>query len=81
MPMQAEEIISTEGFLWRATIGTGLVRLFVADRYANRSGRVYVTLWGAIPIVNRQDPNITRATIGRLAIAIGELNLSNRQKF
>lgn len=68
MPMQAEEIISTEGFLWRAIIGTGLVRLFVADRYANRSGRVYVTLWGAIPIVNQQDSNITRATIGRLAI-------------
>lgn len=68
MPMQAMEIISTEGFLWRATIGTGLVRFFVADRYVNRSGRVYVTIWGVIPIVNQQDPNITRASIGRLAI-------------
>lgn len=68
MPMQADEIISLEGFLWRATIGTGLVRFFVADRYVSRVGRVYVTLWGAIPIVNQQDPNITRASIGRLAI-------------
>lgn len=68
MSMQAEEILSTKGFLWRATIGTGLVRFLVVDRYANQSGRVYVTLWGSIPVVNQQDSNITRASIGRLAI-------------
>jgi hypothetical protein len=68
MPMQADEILSTKGLLWRAAVGTGLVRFFVADRYVNQSGQVYVTLWGAIPIVNQQDPNITRASLGRLAI-------------
>lgn len=68
MPMQAMEILTTEGFLWRATVGTGLVRFLVADRYINRSGQVHVMLWGAIPIVKQQDFNITRASIGRLAI-------------
>lgn len=67
MPMQADEIISTKGLLWQAIIGTKLVHFFVADRYVNRSGRVCVT-WGVIPIVNQQDSNITRASIGRLAI-------------
>jgi len=68
MPMQAIEILSTAGFLWQGSVGTGFVRLFVADRYVNQSGQVYVTLWGAMPIVNQQDANITRASIGRLAI-------------
>lgn len=68
MPMQADEILSPEGFLWRATIGTGLMQFSVADRYVNRSGQVYATLWGAIPIVKQQNPDITRASIGRLAI-------------
>ena len=68
MPMQADEILSTAGFLWRATIGTGLVRFFVTDHYANRTGQMYVTLWGAIPIINQQNHDITRASIGRLAI-------------
>ncbi|HBB34023.1 MAG TPA: hypothetical protein DDZ80_22660 [Cyanobacteria bacterium UBA8803] len=68
MPMQAEEILSTAGFLWRATIGTGLMAFVVGDRYTQQSGQVYVTLWGAIPIVNQQNPDITRASIGRLAI-------------
>lgn len=70
MPMQANEILSTEGFLWRATIGKNPVQFFVCDRYGNRSGQVYVTLWGAIPIVNQQNPDVTRASIGRLAIEL-----------
>ena len=68
MPMQADEILSTKGFLWRATIGKSPVQFLVCDRYVNRSGQVYATLWGAIPIVNQQNPDITRASIGRLAI-------------
>ncbi len=68
LPMQAEEMITTAGFLWRATIGRGLVQFFVSDRYTSQVGQVYVTLWGAIPLVNQQNTNITRASIGRLAI-------------
>lgn len=68
MSMQGNEILSTQGFLWRAVVGNGLIRFVVADRYIHQAGRVYVTLWGAVPIVNQQDANITRASIGRLAI-------------
>lgn len=68
MPMQGEEMITTSGFLWRAKIGTGLKQFFVSDRYISKVGQVYVTLWGAIALVNQQDANITRASIGRLAI-------------
>ena len=67
-PMQAREILSTKGFLWASTISSGLLQFRVADRYLQGVGQVFGTLWGILTVVNQQDFNITRASIGRYAI-------------
>ncbi|MUG91888.1 hypothetical protein F7734_05140 [Scytonema sp. UIC 10036] len=46
LPMQAKEIISTVGFVWKATIGRGLLRLEGADYYVMGVGKVEFSLWG-----------------------------------
>ena len=68
MPMQASQIISTSGgFVWKARIGKGLVRLSGADYFHHGKGRMKFSLWGLIPLVNAQNNNITRSSLGRLA--------------
>jgi hypothetical protein len=69
LPMEAKQIISApKGFIWKAAINRGLFQ--GADYYANKSGRMRFSLWGLIPVVNAQSPDIARSAIGRFA---GEL--------
>lgn len=70
LPMQASEILSSKGLVWKARVGEGLFQFFGSDYYANGTGSVHFTLWGLIPVANAQSPDINRAAIGRLA---GEL--------
>ncbi|MBD2308772.1 hypothetical protein H6G17_25205 [Chroococcidiopsis sp. FACHB-1243] len=67
LPMQATEILSTQGFIWKAAIGRGLFRMVGADYYVNRSGRVQFSLLGLFPLIDASNPNINRSSIGRLA--------------
>lgn len=67
LPMQAQEILSAKGFVWRAKIGRGLSQFQGADYYCDRSGKMQFALLGLVPIVNVQNANITRSAIGRLA--------------
>jgi hypothetical protein len=68
MPMTAREILSPPArFVWRATIGRGLLRLIRGDEYAEGSGRVRFSLWGIIPVVNRSGSDVSRSARGRLA--------------
>jgi hypothetical protein len=70
MAMRATEIISPKGFVWQATMGQGLLQLRGADYSVDGMGRVQFSLAGLLPVVDAQGPDITRASIGRLA---GEL--------
>ncbi|MCI0391070.1 MAG: hypothetical protein MOB07_20175 [Acidobacteria bacterium] len=68
MPIEADEILSMpKGFVWKASVGSGLLRLSGADYYANRVGRVRFGLWGIVPLVNQTGPDVTRSSIGRFA--------------
>jgi hypothetical protein len=67
MPLQAEEILSTKGFVWKATAGQGLMQMQGADYYTNREGRMRFSLWGLIPVVNASNPDVLRSAIGRWA--------------
>jgi hypothetical protein len=67
MPMKARQILAPpKGFVWRAEVGSGLMRFNGGDHFANESGRVRFWLWGVIPIVNQEGPDVSRAAIGRL---------------
>lgn len=67
IPMQATEILSTKGFVWKARIGSGLFQMIGSDRYSNKSGQMRFSLWGLVPLVNAHSPDITRSSIGRFA--------------
>ena len=65
MPLQAEEILSTKGFLWKAIAGRGLMRMRGADYYTQGQGRMRFLLWGLIPMVNAHSPDLIRSAKGR----------------
>jgi hypothetical protein len=67
LPMQAQEILSANGFVWRAKIGSGLSQFQGADYYYDRSGKMQFALLGLVPIVNVQNADMARSAIGRLA--------------
>jgi hypothetical protein len=71
MPFQAEERLTTNGFVWKATAGQGMMQMRGADYYLNREGceegRMRFSLWGLIPVVNAHNPDVMRSAIGRLA--------------
>jgi hypothetical protein len=69
--MQAKQIISEQGFVWKAAIGRSLFQMVGADYYANKSGRTRFS-WGLIGLVNAHSSDIARSSLGRLA---GELVL------
>ncbi len=66
LPMQAEQIISAlKGFVWKAKIGSGLMKFIGSDYYFNNFGRMRFSIWGIIPVVNAHNQDITRSGIGR----------------
>jgi hypothetical protein len=65
LPLQAEEVLSTQGFLWKAVAGQGLMQMHGADYYTNGNGRMRFSLWGLIPVVNAHSPDVRRSAIGR----------------
>lgn len=67
MPLQAEEILSTRGFVWKATAGQGVMQMRGADYYTNGNGRMRFSLLGLIPVVNAHNPDVTRSALGRWA--------------
>ena len=67
MPMKARQILAPpKGFVWRAEVGDGLMRFSGGDHYANGNGRVRFWLWGVIPLVRQEGPDVSRAALGRL---------------
>jgi hypothetical protein len=67
MPMKARQIVAPpKGYVWRAEVGAGLMRFSGGDHYANGSGRMRFWLWGVIPLVKQEGPDVSRAALGRL---------------
>jgi hypothetical protein len=64
MPFHAEQRMSHEGFVWKASVGR-LLRIVGEDRYLDGEGAMEWKLWGLIPVVNGASPHITRAARGR----------------
>jgi hypothetical protein len=65
MPIQAEERLSTQGFIWKAVAGQGMMQMRGADYYTHGDGRMRFSLWGLIPVVNAHNPSVMRSAIGR----------------
>ncbi|WP_199301728.1 DUF6544 family protein [Sphaerospermopsis sp. FACHB-1194] len=70
LPMQATEILTAKGFVWQAVMGNKFFNIKGADYYYNNSAKVEFKIWGLIPLVKEENPDINRSSIGRFA---GEL--------
>lgn len=67
MPLQAIQILTPgRGFVWKAKAKAGPIFLRVTDHYADRNGRMRITLLGLLPIVNASNPDIAKSAAGRL---------------
>jgi hypothetical protein len=68
LPFQAEQVLAPpRGFVWRATVRSGLARIWGADSYAAGSGAADFRLWGLLPVARSSGPDTSRAARGRLA--------------
>jgi hypothetical protein len=71
LPFEAEQVLAPlRGFVWRATVRSGLLRIWGSDQYAAGQGAVDFRLWGFLPVARSSGPDTSRAARGRMA---GEL--------
>ncbi len=67
LDLKAEQVLFPEkGFVWKASIGSGLTFIKGFDFYYNKRGVVNFKVWGLIPVVKLEGEDIARASIGRL---------------
>jgi hypothetical protein len=66
LPMQAQELLTSKGFVWQAKIGSGWSQFRGADYYFNRSGRMRFVILGLVPVANISNPDTARSAIGRM---------------
>jgi hypothetical protein len=69
MSLVAEQVIAIDrGFVWKATASSGPFTLKVADHYLDGEGRMRVSLFGLLPVVNATGPDLSRSALGRLLV-------------
>jgi len=69
LPMVADARIDPQrGFVWRAKVGHGLLRLVGADYFYESEGRVDFWLWGLLPVARASGRDVSRSALGRLAL-------------
>ena len=69
LPFEAEQVISWgKGFVWRATVQVGLLRIKGFDCFLDGEALMRWKLLGAIPVVSSSGPDVDRSAAGRLAV-------------
>lgn len=67
-PFRAVETLhAATGFVWRATVGRGLLRFVGEDRLDARGGRLHFRWQGLLPVARAAGADVTRSAAGRLA--------------
>jgi hypothetical protein len=68
LPMRATQVLAPpRGFVWKAEVGSGLMRIMGYDRYSEGSGELRWWLHGLVPVVGEDGSDVTRSAAGRLA--------------
>lgn len=68
VPMHAEQILSPpHGLIWKARMGSGLMRFQGFDRYAKGEGAMRWWLHGLVPLVRAAGPDVSRSAAARVA--------------
>jgi hypothetical protein len=68
LAMRAVQVLAPpRGFIWRADVGGGLLRIRGFDRYVGGHGELRWWLHGIVPVVSQAGSDVTRSAAGRLA--------------
>jgi hypothetical protein len=68
LPMKAVQVLAPpRGFIWRADVGRGVMRIHGFDRYASAAGEMRWWLLGVVPVVSQAGADVARSAAGRLA--------------
>lgn len=68
LPMQADQVLAPpEGLIWRARVGSGLMRFQGFDSFARGKGRLRWWVQGLLPVVNESGADVDRSAAGRVA--------------
>ncbi len=69
MDLTSEQIsVKERGFVWKARAGKGPLILTAADHYKDGEGRMRISLFGLVPIVNASGPDLSKASLGRVVV-------------
>jgi hypothetical protein len=68
IPFAAEQVLTANGFVWRATARLGPLPIIATDHIFHGQGRMRIASFGLIPVINEAGPDISRSTLGRLAV-------------
>ena len=69
LPLRARQVLAPPaGFIWEASVGTGVMRFMGSDSYVNGRGLTVFRLWDVVPMVRAGGPDVSRSARGRLAI-------------
>ncbi|MBM7408381.1 DUF6544 family protein [Methanococcus maripaludis] len=68
--ISSKEILSKDGFVWKAKLKSGPLVLKGADYYFENNSEINFALYGLIPVVKESNKDITKSAIGRLAIEL-----------
>ncbi len=69
LPFQASQILAMpNGFIWRATVGEGIMQFTGSDRYTAGEGVMLWFLGYAIPLVHASGADVSRSAAGRMAL-------------
>jgi hypothetical protein len=69
LPFTSELLVAPpDGLIWKATVGSGVMRLSGDDRYAAGQGMMRWFLWHLIPVIRAGGPDVSRSAAGRVAL-------------
>jgi hypothetical protein len=69
LPFRSQLIVAPpDGFIWKATAGSGAMRLSGDDRYVAGQGAMRWFLWHIVPLIRAGGPDVTRSAAGRVAL-------------
>ena len=64
---EAEQVIARDGYVWRARVRKGAMRMSGFDRFANDEGAMSWWLYDSVPLVSASGASVSRSAAGRLA--------------
>jgi hypothetical protein len=70
LPFRSRQVLSRQGLVWKARVGSGLFRMSGADMFDGRSGSMRWHLWGLAPVVSGGGPDVSRSAAGRVALEL-----------